>query len=297
MSADKRGKVRSLRSGISCLTWCTEKDVTTFFQNYKEKLDKSFVSDKEKEYWSQDELYQCNSKEQLEELCRKERIPTEGKKHDCVKRLVEKMGSEKPPPLEEYNGDLSSLPDSITDIAKLSIYKLKEILRFHNVLDCGTKDELVVRVGMVRGGRKYLAFHRELEAIRNLITATRSIITAEKELYLEDPKVIHKRRKFFTKSGPSVNTVRPRDGASTLIKTRMHSWKYRMVYLLENLEEALTPLSNELLLYQKQQQQNIASCEKVPLETVLEAVRSVDTRVLILWERDEVGTSGWRTGK
>lgn len=287
----------NILSGISFLTWCTEKDVTTFFQNYKEKLDKSFVSDKEKEYWSQDELYQCNSKEQLEGLCRKERIPTEGKKHDCVKRLVEKMGSEKPPPLEEYNGDLSSLPDSITDIAKLSIYKLKEILRFHNVLDCGTKDELVVRVGMVRGGRKYLAFHRELEAIRNLITATRSIITAEKELYLEDPKVIHKRRKFFTKSGPSVNTVIPRDSASIPNQNQNAFLEVPNGLSLENLEEALTPLSNELLLYQKQQQQNIASCEKVPLETVLEAVRSVGTRVRILWERDEVGTSGWRTGK
>ena len=287
----------NILSGISFLTWCTEKDVTTFFQNYKEKLDKSFVSDKEKEYWSQDELYQCNSKEQLEELCRKERIPTEGKKYDCVKRLVEKMGYEKPPPLEEYNGDLSSLPDSITDIAKLSIYKLKEILRFHNVLDCGTKDELVVRVGMVRGGRKYLAFHRELEAIRNLITATRSIITAEKELYLEDPKVIHKRRKFFTKSGPSVNTVRPRDSASIPNQNQNAFLEVPNGLSLENLEEALTPLSNELLLYQKQQQQNIASCEKVTLETVLEAVRSVGTRVRILWERDEVGTSGWRTGK
>ena len=142
-----------------------------------------------------------------------------------------------------------------------------------------------------------MAFHRELEAIRNLITATRSIITAEKELYLEDPKVIHKRRKFFTKSGPSVNTVRPRDSASIPNQNQNAFLEVPNGLSLENLEEALTPLSNELLLYQKQQQQNIASCEKVTLETVLEAVRSVGTRVRILWERDEVGTSGWRTGK
>ena len=62
-----------------------------------------------------------------------------------------------------------------TDIAKLSIYKLKEILRFHSVLDCGTKDEVAVRVGMVRGGRKYLSFHRELEAIRNLIKVSATL--------------------------------------------------------------------------------------------------------------------------
>ena len=155
------------------------------------------------------------------------------------------MGSEKPPPLEEYNGNLSSLPDSIIDIAKVSIYKLKEILRFHNVRDCGTKDELVVRAGMVRGGRKYLAFHRELEAIRNLITVTRSIITAEKELYLEDPKVIHKRRKFFMKSGPSVNTVRPRDSASISNQNQNAFLEVPNGLSLKNLEEALTPLSTE----------------------------------------------------
>ena len=105
--------------------------------------------------------------------------------------------------------------------------------------------------------------------------------------------MIHNRRNFFKKSGPSVNTVRPRDSVSIPNQNQNAFLEVLNGLSLENLEEALTPLSNELLLYQKQQQQNIASCEKVPLETV----RSVGTRVRILWERDEVGTSGWRTGK
>lgn len=94
-----------------------------------------------------------------------------------------------------------------------------------------------------------------------------------------------------------MNTVRPRDSASIPNENQNAFLEVPNGLSLENLEEALTPLSNEHLLYQKQQQQNIASCEKVPLETVLEAVRSVATRVQILWERDEVGTPGWRTGK
>ncbi len=283
----------NILQSISFLTWCTEKDVITFFQNYKEKLDKSFQTDKAREYWSQDELYKCNNKEQLEELCRKEKIPTEGKKHDCVQRLVEKKGDSRPPPLEDYKGSLHCIPASITDIAKLSIYTLKEILRFHNVLDCGTKDELVVRVGMVRAGRGYLAFHRETEAIRNLIIATRNIIFAEKELYLEDPKVIHRRRKFATKSGPSLETERPRDSASIPHQNQSAFLPVPIGLSLDNLEEALTPLSDELALYQKRQQEN---SESVPLETILEAIRSVEARVRILWERDEVGSTGWRTG-
>lgn len=196
--------VDNILRSISFLTWCTETDVTTFCQEYKEKLDKSFLNDTEREYWSQDPLYQENDKEHLQQLCRKEGLSIEGKKHECVKRLSHKRGCAKPPPLVEYNGDILCIPDSVTEIAKMSVYRLREILRVHNVLDSGNKDELVVRVGMVRGGRSYLAFHRELEAIRNIINATRTLIIAEKSLYLEDPKVIHKRRKFATPSGPSM---------------------------------------------------------------------------------------------
>ena len=53
----------NILSGISFLTRCTEKDVTTFFQSYKEKLDKSFVSDKEEEplliYTAQGSPFRC----------------------------------------------------------------------------------------------------------------------------------------------------------------------------------------------------------------------------------------------
>ena len=206
---------------VSFLTWCTEKDVERFLGRFRENLDRSFANDKEREYWSQHDLYK-NNKEHLAELCRKEKLSTEGKKHDFVKRLVNKRNSAKPPPLEAYNGILLSIPDSLTDIAKLSIYRLREILRYHNVLDCGTKDELVVRVGMVKGRRKYLAFHGESEAIRNIIIATRNIIIAQKSLYLEDPTFIHKRRKFASKCGPSIQKEHPRDSAHTKRPSEKH---------------------------------------------------------------------------
>ena len=268
--------VENILQCISFLTWCTESDVTRFCQEYKEKLEKSFVNAKEKEYWSQDALYQENDKEQLQELCRKEGLLKEGKKHECVERLSRKMGCAKPPPLVGYNGDILGIPDSVKEIAKLSVYRLREILRMHNVLDFGTKDELVVRVGMIRGGRKYLAFHREVEAIRNIINATRNIIYAEKGLYLEDPKIIHKRRKFATPSGPSVMSMRPRDRASSAHQKQNAFLPVPDGLSLDNLKEALTPLSEELEVYQKIQ---LEKNENVPISS-----------------KDEVGTSGWKSG-
>ena len=178
-------------------------------------------------------------------------LSTDGKKHECVKRLIDKTGHTKLPPLVEYDGDILCIPNSVTEIVKLSVYRLREILRFHNVLDCGTKDELVVRVGMVREGRAYLAFHRELEAISNLVNAIRAIIAEERHVNLGNPTVIYKRRRFATALAPSVGTKRPRDNASIT-----HQWEHAFLPVpdgltFDNLERVLDPLSDELAIYQQ----------------------------------------------
>ena len=160
-------------------------------------------------------MYQEKGKEELQALCRQIGMGNK-KKHLCVERLVKKLDLAQPPSLEVYDGQLHLVPDAGYEIAKQSVQKLREILRYDNILDCGTKDELALRVVMLRRGRKYLTFYKELEAICNLLTATRSITSGEKELYMCDPVVMHKRRKFHTPSGASVETVRPRDSASIL---------------------------------------------------------------------------------
>ena len=78
---------------VSFLTWCTEKDVERFLGNYREKLDRSFANDKEREYWSQHDLYKNNNKEHL------------------VECLVNKRNSTKLPPLQVYNGILLNTPE------------------------------------------------------------------------------------------------------------------------------------------------------------------------------------------
>ncbi|CAB4013198.1 Hypothetical predicted protein, partial [Paramuricea clavata] len=100
----------------------------------------------------------------------------------------------------------------------MPIFKLREILRYHNVLDCDTKDELAIRVGMVISGTASLAFKREVFAIKNLVTATRSLIQRQKRMYILDPKIISKQRMFTTPSSPTISTSRPRDSASVFSK-------------------------------------------------------------------------------
>ena len=131
----------------------------------------------------------------------------------------------------------------------MSIYRLREILRYHNLLDCGNKDELVIRVGMLRVNRSYLAFHREREGISNIITATRTLIRLQKELILHDPKMIYKRRFFSTPSGSSLSLKRPRYHASVPGKNYHNCLAVPTGINMETLEEILDPLQSEIGLY------------------------------------------------
>ena len=137
----------SIRSSIALLSWCPEDEVIKYFSDFSEKLDKSFENDKEREYWRQHKLYKTKDKATLKRQCHDWKISPEGKKHKIVKCLVETQKLELPPQLEKYDGDIHALPTSITELSQFSLFKLHKILRYHNVLDCGTKDELAIRVG------------------------------------------------------------------------------------------------------------------------------------------------------
>ena len=293
--------VETILPCISFISWCTEEDVNVFFKDFKEKKnDKSFINDKEREYWAQHELYQEKSKDELQALCLQKKLPAEGKKHDCVKCLVEKMECELLPPLNVYSGQLDSLPNSISEISKLSVYKLREILRFHNILDCSTEDELAIRVGMLKSGRAYLAFQKEQEAIVNLVTAVTSLIAAEKSLYLADPRILHKRRAFSTPAQSSLSTKRPRDTASIAARRQSSFLTVPRGITLDNLEEVLEPLKVELGLYEERirlANNNSGTTPRSEDGYQMDAMRLVGKRVLAYWSKNEVGNTGWTTGK
>ena len=163
-----------------------------------------------------------------------------------MKRLAEKLGGELPSALDNYNGILSSIPTLVTEIAKLSVYRLREILRFHNILDSRNKDEQVLKVGMLR--RAYFTSYKEVEAIKDIINATKTLVRKQK-VYLEDPTIIHKRRKFATTEGLSLCTSRPRDNASVAGRKIRTILEVPKNITFDNIEDVLQPLESELSIY------------------------------------------------
>jgi hypothetical protein len=281
-------------SSLCVLCWCSEEEIKRFEDEFRNKLDTSFTNEKERAYWSQDDLYKKNDKAKLQSLCKKNGISSDGTKHECVKRLVKKLNRNPPPVLEKYDGKLFSLPNYVTEIAKFSVYKLREILRFHNILDCGTKDELAIRVGTLRAGRTHLVFQNEIHAIQDIINATKTLIRRQKEHHLTDPVVIHRIRKFLTPTTASLNMIRPRDSASASAKQNGKRLEVPEEVTLETLDEVFRPIEDELLVYI-----GVDSVENAPefVAGLLDAIRTVGVRILARWSKEEIGDSGWKTGK
>lgn len=190
------------------------------------------------------------------------------------------------------------LPTSVAELSQLSVFKLWEILRYHNVLDCGTKDELALRATMVISGKARLAFRREYFAIKNLITAVRTLIQLQKRMYVLDPKVIIKTRCFSTPSSPSISTTRPRDRASVFSKKTRAFVPIPAGTSIETLDDILQPFSSELDLYAGDVISDIDIREghEVLGTATLQAIRSVGANVLAKWSKEEIGDTGWKAG-
>jgi hypothetical protein len=291
--------IGSVTSSIALLSWCTEEEVERYYSEYSDKLNKSYENDKEREYWRQQELYKTKDKTGLKRQCIQLKLSSEGKKHQLVKRLVESQNLPLPPALEKYNGDLDVLPKSITELAKFSVFKLKEILRYHNVLDCGTKDELAIRVAMVESGKSHLAFTREYYGLKNIITAARTLIQLQKRMYLIDPKIIVKTRRFPTKSAPTISISRPRDSASVFKKQIKAFIPVPAGIDMETLENMFQQLNDEISLYSAGKtifDENVLKMQNSEKANV-DAIRSVGANVLAFWGKDEIGSTGWKSGK
>ena len=153
---------------------------------------------------------------------------------------------------------------------------------------------------MLKSERAYLAFHKKLEAMVNVVTAVTSLIAAQKSLYLADPRILHKRRVFSTPTGSSVGTQRPRDSASIPARKQTSFLAVPQEITLDNPDEVLEPLKVEISLYEERVRSKIndsGTTSRSEDGNQMKAMRLVGTRVMAHWSKNEIGQTGWRTGK
>lgn len=107
----------------------------------------------------------------------------------------------------------------------------------HNILEVGTKEELVTRVGLLKAGHPEAAFSRERLCILHMIEVAKEITTVQYEL---DMATINRQRKF--QHGEEDILVTRTSCLKDLLSPRMPSIDVGKGQLKQNMQIALEPL-------------------------------------------------------
>ena len=162
---------------IAYLAWISVEDASQFYASAQKQLSQQRDEDLKREAWKLHPLYKESRTELIE---RAGGMNPNLKKYELVQQIVESSGdaekyvgmlSEK----DLHDGSISSIPNGTTGLMKLSVAHLRAILRAHDVLEVGTKEELIVRVGLLKAGHQDAAFSRERLAILHQIATAREL--------------------------------------------------------------------------------------------------------------------------
>lgn len=164
---------------VAFLAWVSIEEASEFYENARKQLRLQKEEDLKRELWKLHPLYKENRETLIRKLNEANLIQT-GKKYELVQRIVKSRdeGDEFGNKLSEtdlYDGNTSSIPKSTAGLMKLSVAHLRAILRAHNVLEIGSKEELIVRVGLLKAGHLESAFSRERLCILQCIMVAKEI--------------------------------------------------------------------------------------------------------------------------
>ncbi|KAJ7391446.1 hypothetical protein OS493_018493 [Desmophyllum pertusum] len=259
---------------IGVLCWCPIKEVEKSLKKKAEDMERDFNNSIEQQRWRQHPLYK-EKREALEERKSNTTVPN--------------TYLSSPPLLEEYSGDITTIPCTAKEITKLPLCSLKQVLHFHSIPTQGNKDQLVLRVLALRTGTTHLLFGRELEALEEIIKASKLAIGEQIKQNAIVGKVVYRKRTFQRDTMPSLKEMRPREGASVANQDRKgDSTPVPVEISLRN----LTTIFDEI-------ESMIKKTREVNKETSdpdnIEALTTPGTRVSVLWTKEDA-MLGWKPG-
>ena len=280
---------------IALLSW-----ITSEVKQYKKKITCQIISqmemDKEKDRWKSHPLYKQNTKEKLEAMCKKLQVPVTPAmaKHQLVEIVAEKTGVV-PPKIDaslQYNGNLTALPTSTAGLNRLTIAKLRYILRHHGFAPIGSKDQLVLKVYyLLRHGQITAIVAQERDRIKRLVSTCNQIILAQRSLHIKHH--IYRRRKYtLQKKNPHFVSSPPHiQSESDLIKL----FDPLMAYIEKKQQQDITRLNSSTAV-SKLSEHVPNSSESSNIDALMEQITQVGSVVKVKWTTEEVGDSGWKPG-
>ena len=110
-------------------------------------------------------------------MCSQSGLLASEKKHELVECL-----SQKNKEFDLHYGKIGSIPNSTAGMMRLCVAQLRAILRKHQILDLGTKEELIIRVWLLKAGYLEGASSREHLCILHMIEVVMTIRSTQEEL-------------------------------------------------------------------------------------------------------------------
>ena len=275
---------------ISLLAWIPTSLCKQFYEKQKKHIEDMIANDCNREAWNAHPLMRSYKKQELESMCRRKRIPISSSlnKFELV-RLLSEHSKETPiptPPL--YSGSLASVPDTTTSIARLSVGKLRAILHWHHISPLGTKEELVLRVFLLRQQKTAVMFNQQEEDIRNTIDIVDKVIKAERVMNMSLTSHVYHKRRYSTSTANDNLLIVPE---SLIVH---NNW----IDLFNPLREYMQLLSQKR---KESDESTLIACRSSTYQVnkeqeEVEQMKEVGARVKVKWNKEEVGDSGWRPG-
>ena len=276
---------------IAILSWLPVESVQEYFATRRRKFDKSFLENMEKETWRKHHLYKLSVGE-LQLKCKALNVPLKGPKCVLVKTIAKAEGQAQPKDFKvNYSGNLSTLPKTVAELKKLPIASLQFILRQHNLPISGKKDDLVLRLFLLRNRRSHLTSYWEVQEIKRLIGIAKTILFHQMREDVINLPDVRRRRKFISKGAVkksliSVPSDFTKEGLCDLFNPLL---KY--IETIPNVKREIAESSQ-----QSNSIKNYLITDTTPEQDDHESYFEIGKKVKIKWTADEIGDSGWRPG-
>ena len=191
---------------MSLVSWIAQTDVINYIRKVLTQTEAQLEAELEKMRWRTHPLYKSNTKVQLEAECKQLKIPVTSSlaKHQLTALIVKKKSEPLPPELPHtklYSGDLVAIPTSIAAINHLTIPVLRAILKHHKIPSIGIKENLVMRVFLLRHNRTIAITSREEKQIKYLINLVYKVILGKQKLHITSH--VYRRRTYTLQSNSS----------------------------------------------------------------------------------------------
>ena len=276
---------------ISLLAWVTPKEAKEYYHKMLTDIESQIQSEMERECWENHTLYKTNTKNQLEIMCRKLKIPVTPSlsKHQLTKLICDRDQSFGLPfqeiePL--YSGHLSIIPATISGIYKLTIPKLRSILKYHKHPPFGNRDQLAIKVLLLREGKTVAMYAKEEAQIMDLINLTLESIHNQR--YMNVTSHIYRKRQFSTSTFktsflPPPHTVKNESDLQNLF--------HPFLGFLE-MQKQQHKLQDDALPLQPKKKEIIGLSDT----DLRENISQVGSKIKIQWTKEEIGDTGWKPG-